>query len=173
MPDTETAPAANPFTTDAVTRAATETTGRRPDFWIGYSGETISGQEVADFLNATRTVLEKTGWTRSYTDSDPDLPEPDESMTLKAMILTLWRYARQALSQQGPLTLNFGMHQVDNSDAHRVADRVLDSLVAAHTGTPTAQATAWAGRTTRTWDEVRNLLTAGADLARAHGPAGA
>ncbi|WP_333745123.1 hypothetical protein [Streptomyces ardesiacus] len=167
MPDTL---AVNPLTTDAVTRPAVEKTGRRPGFWIGYSGETITGPEVADFLDATRVVLEKTGWTRSYTDNDPEIPEPDESLSIKAMLLTLWRYAREALGQEGPLTLTYGMYRVDNNDAKQVADRVLDALVAAHTGTPTAQATAWAERKNRTWGEVRDLLTAGVDLARTHGP---
>lgn len=167
MTDTLTA---NRFTSPAVTQAAAGKIASRPNFWTGYSGETITGQEAADFLDATRQVLENTGWTRSYVDDDPEMPDLDESMSVKAMLITLWRYARQAFGRPGALTLFSAMLRVDNDDARTIARRVLDALVTAHTGTPTAQSSAWAERTTRTWEEVQGLLTAGADFARIHGP---
>lgn len=159
----------SPFTTETVTETALKTAQKRPDFWVGYSGETLTGAETAAFLDATRAVLENAGWTRTATDG-PDIPEPDESMTLKTMLITLWRYAREAISQSGPLTLLVGMYRVESSDAMQVSIRVLDALVAAHTGTSTAQAIAWADRPNRTWSEVRDLLTAGSEFARTHGP---
>jgi hypothetical protein len=161
----------NPFTAESVTQTALEAVRKRPDFWVGYSGETITGAETADFLHALREVLEKRGWARSFRDSDPKVPEPDESLSVKAMVLALWRYAREALEQdRGPLTLDYARFEVDDRDAARVADRVLDALVAARTGTTTAQASAWVSRRNRIWDEVRDLLDAGAEFARIHGP---
>jgi hypothetical protein len=163
----------NPFTTDAITQAALETAQKRPDFWVGYSGETITGAETADFLHALREVLEKRGWARSFRDSEPKVPEPDESMSVKAMILTLWRYAREVLEQnRGPLTFDYARFEVDDRDVIWVVDRVLNALVAARTGNTSAQASAWVSRRSRTWDEVRDLLNAAADFARAHGPEG-
>jgi hypothetical protein len=168
MPETLTH---NQFVTDHVTKAALEVVRNRPDFWVAYSGETITGAETADYLQALVEVLEKRGWVHTYKGTDPGLPAPDDSLSVKQMILTLWRHAREALEQdRGPITLSFATYEVDDRDAHTVADRVLDALVAARTGTRTAQATAWAARTIRTWDEVRSLLDAGAAFARAHGP---
>lgn len=168
MPETLTH---NQFVTDHVTEAALEVVRNRPDFWVGCSGETITGAETADYLQALVEVLEKRGWVRTYKGTDPGLPEPDESLSVKQMILTLWRYVREVLEQdRGPITLCFAKYEVENRDADRVAERVLDALVAARTGSRTAQAAAWAERTIRTWDEVRSLLDAGAAFARAHGP---
>ncbi|GAA4824103.1 DUF6197 family protein [Streptomyces ziwulingensis] len=163
-------PIRSPFATEYLTQAALKVTETNASFWVGYSGETITGAETADFLDAARQILEKAGWTRSYVDDDPEMPDLDESMSIKTMLLTLGRYARQALGRPSALTLFSAMLRVDNDDARTIARRVLDALVAAHTGTPTAQATAWAERTTRTWDEVRALLEAGTDFARTHGP---
>ncbi|MGC2997436.1 DUF6197 family protein [Streptomyces sp. G35A] len=161
----------NPFTADAITQTALEAAQKRPDFWVGYSGETITGAETADFLHDLQEVLEKRGWIRSFRDDDPQVPEPDESLSVKAMILTLWRYAREVLEQnRGPLTLGYARFEVNDQDVIWVVDRVLNALVAARTGTSSAQASAWASRRSRTWDDVRDLLTAAAAFARTHGP---
>lgn len=164
----------NPFTDDSVTKTALDTIQTRPAFWVGYSGETITGAETADFLHACREVLEKRGWGRRRQDDDPEFPHLDESLSVKQMVLAMWRYAREALGQDpGPLTLHWAKFEVDDRDAGSVAYAVLDALVAAHTGTRTAQAAAWADRPARTWDEVRSLLDAAAEFARTHGPEGA
>ncbi|WP_318201066.1 hypothetical protein [Streptomyces sp. SCL15-4] len=163
---------ASPFAADAVTEAALAEARRRDRFWVGYSGETIPGAEVADYLDALRGLLEQHGWTRTYQQDDPEIPEIDESMSLKAMIVSAWRYVREALGpDRGPLTLITAQLRVDSGGAAAVGDRVLNALVAGLTGTSSAIATAWVVRRGRTWGEVRDLLAAGADFARAHGPA--
>lgn len=160
------------FAAGTVTETALEETQRSTNFWVGPSGETISGAETADYLDTLRELLEKRGWVRSEQHDDPQAPELDESQSVKTMLLTLWRYARDLLGpDSGPHTLFGGRVAVDDgADADSVAFRVLDALVAGLTGVRTAQATAWAGRKGRTWDEVRDLLTAAADFARTHGP---
>lgn len=153
----------------AVTEVAR--TERRDDFWVGYSGETIPGAEVADYLDALRGLLEQHGWIPAYQQDDPEIPELDESMSLKTMLLGVWRYVREALGlDRGPLTLTGAQLKVASGDAAVVGDRVLSAFVAGLTGTSSAIATAWVGRRGRTWEEVRDLLVAGAGFARAHGP---
>lgn len=159
----------SPFTADTVIEAAREQI-RQQAGWVGYSGETITGSETADYLDALQAALEKRGWVPTAEDG-PQMPDLDESMPVKAMIVTLWRYARETLApNRGPLTLFDARAEMYGQDVDVVAFRVLDELVAAHTGVRTAQATAWVGRKGRTWDEVRDLLTAAADFAREHGP---
>jgi hypothetical protein len=88
------------------------------------------------------------------------------------MLLSVWRYVREALGpDRGPLTLTAAEMKVASGDAAVVGDRVLSALVAGLTGTSSAIATAWVGRRGRTWEEVRDLLVAGAGFAHAHGPA--
>jgi hypothetical protein len=162
----------SPFAAVAVIDAARAETRRRDRFWVGYSGETIPGAEVADYLDALCGLLEQHGWIPTYRQDDPEIPDLDESMSLKTMFLSAWRYVREALGpDRGPLTLTAAQLRVDSGDAAVVGERVLNALVAGLTGTSSAIAVAWVGRRGRTWDEVRNLLAAGADFARAHGPA--
>lgn len=162
----------NLFATDNVSGTALAAVQRHADFWVGYSGETITGTETADFLHGLTTLLETRGWTSSaYKGDEPELPAPDESLSAKQLVLALWRYIRESMDEdRGPLTLRVAQFQVADQDAGSVAYRVLDALVAARTGTATAQATAWSDRPVRTWGEVRGLLDAAADFARAHGP---
>ncbi|MEV5347169.1 DUF6197 family protein [Streptomyces achromogenes] len=172
MLDTPTPTPASPFAADAVIEAARAETRRRDSFWVGYSGETIPGAEVAEYLDTLRELLEQHGWIPAYRQDDPEIPDLDESMPLKAMFVSAWRYVREALGpDRGPLTLTTAQLKVDSGDAAAVGDRVLNALVAGLTGTSSAIATAWVGRRGRTWDEVRDLLQGGADFARTHGPA--
>ncbi|AJP04768.1 hypothetical protein TU94_28305 [Streptomyces cyaneogriseus subsp. noncyanogenus] len=159
------------FAADTVTETALAETQRHTRFWVGHSGETIPGSEVADYLDALRELLETRGWVPSYRGDDSELPELDESLSLKAMLLSAWRHVREALGpDRGPITLTGARVQVDGGDADVVGGRVLDALVAGLTGVRTAHATAWVARKGRTWDEVRDLLAAAADFARTHGP---
>lgn len=161
-----------PTFTDEDIAAATAKATAAPGFWIGHSGEEVSGSDVATHLEATLALLEKRGWARTPHDPTPELPTADENTTVKALLLDLLKAARSLVADHGPLTLGIAMIQArgkaGDQDTEAVADRLMNALVAARTGQPFAQHNAWAEKKSRTWDEIRDLLTAAASIARNH-----
>ncbi|MHC3450801.1 DUF6197 family protein [Streptomyces prasinus] len=158
--------------TDALATTAAERVAR-DDFWTGWSGEPVTGAAVAEHLEDVTALLEKRGWVRN-TQDDPQLPEADESMSVKALLLAGLRALRSLVKDTGPLTLMSATfeigHATSDTDTKVVADRVLDELVRDFTRHPGAMHNPWAEKRGRTWDEVRDLLTAAAEFARVHGP---
>ncbi|MFI9598900.1 hypothetical protein ACIHCX_03295 [Streptomyces sp. NPDC052043] len=158
----------------AVTAKAAEKAAAEPRFWTGLSGMQVTGADVAAHLEAAREVLKKRGWIRTTDDTDPELPEADESMSVKTILLGVLRAVRDMTVDRGPITLMSAMFRAEDAigdqDTHVVGDRVLDTLVAAYLGTSFAIARVWSEKRSRTWAEVSDLLTAGAEFARTHGP---
>jgi len=162
------------LTEPAVMAAAAEIVAAEAGFWVGYSGEPVYGEDVAEHLDAARELLEKRGWSRTFGDPDPEVPEADESMSVKAMLLSLLRVARDWSADRGPLILSVAMGRVQGSagdqDTAAVADRVMGALLRAYTGAPFVSHGAWVSKRGRAWGEVRDLLVAAAEFARGHGP---
>jgi hypothetical protein len=166
-------PTTSLFTADTITDAALEVAAR-PGFWTGYSGEPVTGEDVASHLDATLTLLEKRGWSRTYSDPDPELPEVDETASVKTLLIGLVRAARDMCVDRGPLTLSDAMGRTQDTDGDQdtsaVADHVMDALLRARTGASFVSHGAWVSKRRRIWGEVRELLTAAAAFARTHGP---
>jgi hypothetical protein len=168
-----TATLTNPFTAARVTEAALKRAQAR-NIWVGYSGESVTGAEAAAALAAIRAVIDKRGLKTAATkDPDITLPDVDDSMKLKDIVLAMWREIRASVwdDHHGPISLHCALYEVKDADARNAANKVLDALVLGYTGADFALATSWAERPARTWDEVRDLLDAGVDFARTHGPA--
>lgn len=186
-PKTTTSPAA-PFT-DATLHKAQELLAQSfGSVWTGPSGEESSGEAVARHLEATIGLLDKDGWSRVHTcfrdqeqdrDRTSDVNPEDESMTVKQMLRALLRFVHDdtGLDLDPRRTLDTALRHVGeegvygDSDTAHVATGVLDRLVQAHTGSPSARAAAWSERQHRTHADVTALLAAGARFARTYGPA--
>ncbi|HWU08855.1 MAG TPA: hypothetical protein VN520_21145 [Streptomyces sp.] len=181
-PKTTTSPAA-PFT-DATLRTAQElVVDSYGSVWTGPSGEESSGEAVARHLDATVTLLDKDGWSRVHTynrdrdQSSEANPADDESMTVKQMVRALLRFIHEDIDLDPRRTLDTALRHVGengvdgDTDTDRVAGYVLDRLIQAHTGSPSARATAWSERQHRTHADITALLHAGARFARTYGPA--
>ncbi|MFF3975071.1 hypothetical protein ACFYZ6_35190 [Streptomyces rubiginosohelvolus] len=189
MPKTTTSPA-TPFT-DATLRKAQELLAQSyGSVWTGPSGEESSGEAVARHLEATIALLDKDGWSRVTTyfldqgqdqGRTIDVNPADESLTVKQMIRAVLRFLHDdiGLDLDPRRTLDAALRHVAEDDAHgdtdtdtaTVAGYVLDRLIQAHTGSPSARATAWSERQHRTHADITTLLTAGARFARTYGPA--
>lgn len=144
---------------------------RYGNVWQGRSGEIMSGVEAARHLEATLALLDRVGWVRVYEDDEVDV-DP-ESSSIRHLIVALLKLA--GWSSDRRLTLFGAMYQVagsggGDSESQLVADRVLDLLLRVRTGAVSADADAWAGRRGRSFEELRGLLLAGAEFARAYGP---
>ncbi|MEV7296882.1 hypothetical protein AB0N79_35490 [Streptomyces microflavus] len=155
--------------------------------WTGPSGEESSGEAVARHLEATVALLDKDGWspvTVYFQDRHKDQasdanPADDDSLTVKQMVRAVLRYLHDGpdIELDPRRTLDDALRHVGEDGAHgdpdtaRVAGYVLDRLIQAHTGSVNSRATAWAERQHRTHADITALLTAGARLARTHGPA--
>jgi cytochrome P450 len=151
-----------------------QTIANHPTFWTGPSGEQTTGNDIATHLDAALALLETRGWSRNNDDPDPELPDADESMSVKTILLSLLRAARSMTTDRGPLTLTSALNRTQDTagdqDTRWIADQVMNALVSAHTGTSHALHGAWVAKRTRTWHEVRDLLTAASAFARAYGP---
>lgn len=143
-------------------------------FWTGPSGETVTGEAAARHLDATRELLERDGWVRSYDHSDQDVEMPAEDASVKDMIRQLFRVIRDAVASDKRRTLGVAVFHVTSSDGdddtQQAAIRILDVILRARTGADFASHGAWASKLGRTWEEVADLLTEAATFARAHGP---
>jgi hypothetical protein len=175
------APATVVFSDEMLARAA-EIEEKQPAYrsaWTGSSGEQSSGESVARHLEAARALLNKRGWARTWSDTGttPAIDADDDTLTVKAMVRLLLRLVLDEIgASRGPLTLWGALREIDDtdqgdSDTRRAADRVLDLLVQALTGTTTAQAGAWSERQHRTHADINALLDAGISFARTYGPA--
>jgi hypothetical protein len=171
MTDT-TAPARSFTAADVIAR--TSEYAARDGFWTGWSGESVTGHDVSEHIENVATMLAVRGWVRNFQDEEPQVPEADESMSVKALVLAGLRALRSWVAAPGPLTLMYASLEIgrtcSDTDTREVAGRVLDAVVRAYTGSPAAQANVWVEKKGRTWDEVRDLLDAAAEFAREHGP---
>ncbi|WP_158712443.1 hypothetical protein [Streptomyces sp. NRRL F-5135] len=146
-----------------------------PGFWTAGSGEPVTGDAVAVFLEAVAARLARDGWTRVIEETPASVGEIAPEASTKSLLRHLIDLARDAFGEdRGPLTLYIAMLRTSrstagDSDVMAVADRVLDLVVQARTGVERARAMSWSGRLGRTADDVAGLLAAGAEYARTHG----
>lgn len=110
--------------------------------WTGVSGLTLTGQEVADHLDAARQRLAEKGWS------------PREGRRVFG--------ALYETSRGGP----------EDRDTRTAAAQLLDLILAARAGVQDADHQAWESRVERTWPEVSDLLSDAVQFAREHGPQG-
>lgn len=164
----------------AMTLAATYQPSRT---WQGYSGETVTGDEVATFLDATRALLErKKQWTGGRTSGADDEGTPFDDITedtnTRGMVRRFLAWLREEiLDDQRIDSVWWAMATVVDSpagdgDTRVVADRCLDLIIRARTGACSASVRAWEGRRGRTFADVVELLETAALFARLHGPTG-
>jgi hypothetical protein len=144
-------------------------------FWTGRSGEQVTGEQAARHIDATLALLERDGWVRNYRTDDPDIEIPDETASVKTMIRQLFRVLRDVVGADRRCTLSVAVYNVasgDNGDDDTwvVAERVLDVIMRARTGSTTACSSTWASKLGRTWEEVSELLVEAAKFARTYGP---
>lgn len=110
--------------------------------WLGHSGEPVTGEQAARFLEAALAAVEKSGWNpRSSGHS-------------------LWRAMLQLADSSF------------DADTQTVAENCLRLIVRARTGALMVFLMQWEERQGRTLDDVRDVVTAAAKLARKHGPTG-
>ncbi|MGW5173161.1 DUF6197 family protein [Streptomyces sp. NPDC004082] len=142
-------------------------------FWIGLSGETATGEQVARHLEAALAALSERGWTRLPVD-DPQVPEVDEAESVKALLLIVLRWMRGSTVDTGPVTLlgalSLAQQSAGDQDTRAVAGQVMNALLSVRTGAVYADHYAWAEKQGRTHDQVRDLLEASARFARQYGP---
>lgn len=157
--------------------------------WTGPSGETITGEQTARHLEAAAALLDERGWSRTYALSlESGTPEPKfpdftdvESLTIKAIILRLLKFARDLYVHETSwtvsrsLTLSDALGEADDGvhgdgDTRRVAEDVLDVLLRASTGAESACCRRWSSKVGRTQEDVLELLAVGAMFARRYGP---
>jgi hypothetical protein len=169
------------FTDETLRKAAALAGERYRPVWTGASGEESSGEAVARHLEATSALLDKDGWIRAY-DYSSDWTKgaetaDEDSMTLKDMVKSLLRMARDSVGNDSRRTLRTALRHVGEGSPHgdtdtdTVASEVLDLLIKAHTGSSDARAVPWSERLHRTHADITALLTAGARFARTYGPA--
>ncbi|MFC9183327.1 hypothetical protein ACFTZJ_21960 [Streptomyces globisporus] len=146
--------------------------------WTGPSGEESSGEAVARHLEATAALLATNGWDRIWTPPTPaQLAEADAAATTETMLRQLLDYIREEeRSASGRLTAGDALNRVARTadgdpDTGRIAGDVLDLVVVALTGHPSARFGYWSERLNRTFADITALLTAGALFARTYGPA--
>lgn len=183
MPQTLTAATASSvvITTEMHEKAAQLALDSYRPLWTGTSGEQSTGEAVARHLDATITLLDKDGWTRTWswpTETDNALPATDDETSVRDMIRTLLDYVRDedSATARGPqrtaLTAlgQIGGTEHGDPDTRDIAHDVLNVLVQALTDNTTARFAAWSERQTRTHADITALLTAGAQFARTYGP---
>ncbi|WP_240676828.1 hypothetical protein [Streptomyces sp. B27] len=161
---------------EVLERAAADSS---PTLWIGGSGETSTGEAVARHLEAASDLIDTVGWTRTWTPpSHGEIPQAEEGASAEDMLRQLLAYLRdedEALLSGGQVTAVDALARTAGSehgdpDTQSIAQGVLDLLVQALTGQPTAYFTPWAARLHRTHAEITLLFTAGAQFARIYGP---
>ncbi|MFF0509157.1 hypothetical protein ACFYUH_37005 [Streptomyces fimicarius] len=158
MPDTTTSSSVL-ITAGVMEQAATLMVGVNRPLWTGRSGERSTGETVARHLEAAVDLLDETGWIRTWTTTGQLGPrEEDAPGRPETAVTALTALSRIAGTEHG------------DPDTRDIAQEVLNLLVQALTGHPTARFAAWAERQHRTHAEITLMFTAGALFARTHGP---
>lgn len=145
-------------------------------FWTGHSGEVTTGAQLAHYLDTVNEILDSNGWVRVYADSTVDLPGDTSSMSLTDMVRKLYYAIREQLAPSDKRLTFFGalLRACDggagDADTRYIAERVLDVIVRARTGSTQAMHGAWVEKLGRTADEVRGLLASASEFARLYGP---
>ncbi|WP_331758221.1 hypothetical protein [Streptomyces anulatus] len=182
MPQTLTAAASSVvITTPMLEKAAQLARDAYRPLWTGNSGEQSTGEAVARHLDATITLLDTDGWTRTWswpTPPDSTLPATDDETSVRDMVRTLLDYVREEDSatvrtSQRTVTTALGYiggTEHGDPDTRDIAQDVLNVLVQALTDNTDARFTAWSERLTRTHADITALLAAGARFARTYGP---
>ncbi|POX58879.1 hypothetical protein C3492_35710 [Streptomyces sp. Ru62] len=116
-----------------------------PRTWYGLSGTRLTGEQVAQHLEAAARLMERENW-------DPQVHAPFSG-----------RHLRDALHS----TAQDGM---GDADTQWVARTVMETLLRAHTGAPYVDYEIWSEHRDRTLTDVLNLLRAAAIVARETGP---
>lgn len=146
-------------------------------FWTGSSGETTTGAQLAHYLDTINEILDRDGWIRVYTDSTVDLPGDTSAMSLTAMVRKLYQAIHEEIAPNGKRRVLYSAmteairQDAGDKDMERVAERVLDVIVRARTGSDQAMHGYWVEKLGRTADEVRDLLSTASEFARLYGPA--
>ncbi|EHM31520.1 hypothetical protein OG582_39395 (plasmid) [Streptomyces anulatus] len=180
MPRTLTA-ATVVITTEMHEKAAQLALDSYRPLWTGNSGEQSIGEAVARHLDATITLLDTDGWTRTWswpTPPDSTLPATDDETSVRDMVRALLDYVREEDSatvrtSQRTVTTALGYiggTEHGDPDTRDIAQDVLNVLVQALTDNTDARFTAWSERLTRTHADITALLAAGARFARTYGP---
>ncbi|GHC94163.1 hypothetical protein RFN57_03575 [Streptomyces violaceochromogenes] len=179
LSSTSTASAGVVFTDETLRKTAALVADAYRPVWTGASGEESSGEAVARHLEATAALLDKDGWIRAYdysSDWTKGIEAGDEdSMTVKDMLKSLLRMARDSVGTDPRRTLRTALRHVGEGSPHgdtdtdTVASEVLDLLIKAHTGSCDARAVPWSERLHRTHADINALLAAGARFARTYG----
>lgn len=150
-----------------------------PRLWVGLSGETITGQEVATFLGEVESLLHEEGWLRhrQWDADDDDLADPGEGASVRQMVRALIDFFRSERKRTPGYTLTEARNEVlrrsGDSDVQYVAHRLMKLVLSHQVNAPLADEDAWSRRPERTADEVLDLVATAAKLATKYGPAGA
>ncbi|MFF4858614.1 hypothetical protein ACFY2N_27390 [Streptomyces rubiginosohelvolus] len=143
--------------------------------WTGSSGEQSTGETVARHLEAAADLLDETGWIRTWAVGVGQLGEVEDGASTEVMLRQLIDYIREEDDPVKPVTAVTAVDRIagtehGDGDTREIAQEVLNLLVQAVTGHPTARFGAWAERQHRTHAEITVMFTAGALFARTHGP---
>ncbi|MFD0353634.1 hypothetical protein ACFVHW_07775 [Streptomyces sp. NPDC127110] len=149
--------------------------------WIDWSGELVLGETVALHLEAAAVLLERDGWwVRLQGDEVEPVGEAPEPPPVREVLRQLWGLALATVAVVAgpprPRTLGGALADVRGASAAddlagwAVGARVLDAVVQVRVGSSAARHEVWAGDAERSFAEVLELLAAGAEFARAHGP---
>ncbi|MEU0002148.1 hypothetical protein ABZ069_35105 [Streptomyces microflavus] len=145
--------------------------------WTGSSGEQSTGETVARHLEAAADLLDETGWIRTWTVEAGQLGPIEDGASTETMLRHLLDYVREEEEAPGaPTTAVAALGRIAGTehgdpDTRDIAQHVLDLLVQAATGSPTARFSPWSERLHRTHAEITLMLTAAALFARTYGPA--
>ncbi|WP_328380684.1 hypothetical protein OHB13_38270 (plasmid) [Streptomyces sp. NBC_00440] len=163
--------------TDETLRLAAEAMGEYSrSIWVGPSGEQVTGEQVACHLEATRALLDRDGWVRTYTSVATSADRTGDETAVTDRLSEVLHLVRNAF---GPGDLRWPLYSAlleisasadGDGDTKCVAGLVLDLVIQTHTGSDTAKAIAWSERMHRTAEDITALLMAGARFARAYGP---
>lgn len=180
MPQTLTTTASSvAITTQMLERASQLALDSYRPLWTGESGEQSTGEAVARHLDATIALLDKDGWTRTWswpTEPTGTLPATDDETSVREMVRALLDYVREeeGATARGRTALtalgHIGGTEHGDPDTRDIAQDVLDLLVQALTNNTNARFAPWSERQSRTHADITALLTAGAQFARTYGP---
>lgn len=181
--------APRPATATALLETAAKLAEQDGRFWIGMSGETVTGEQAARHIETAAALLNERGWSRTHElNIESSIPRPEfpdfddiEKLTIKTIILRLLKFARELYVHENSwtatrsLTLSCALHEANDgihgdSDTWYVAGNLLAALLKASNGGDYAQFASWSSKIGRTQEEVLLLLDTGAAFARQYGP---